>query len=138
MTSPNDATNCGTLPTANDIVASGQFEDPVRYFRRIQDILDKAAKDPALVEAYARHLDTCPACRRVGVCRAGLELILSAKALDWLKEHHDQRPDTLDVLEEIMKQKTTEQLAAIVDEGGFGNPGRWYSAAEKALAERAS
>ena len=124
------------LPSANDIVASGQFEDPVRYFRLIQDILDKAATDPALVAKYARHLDTCPACKRVIVCRAGLELILPARALDWLKDHYAGRPDPLDVLEGTMRRKTTEELAEIVDEGGGDNPGKWYAAAEKILAER--
>lgn len=135
-----DVTKSDILPTANDIVASGQFEDPVRYFRRIQDLLDKAAKDPALVAAYEEHLETCPACvaKTGSICRAALELILPAKALDWLKDHYAAKPDTLDVLDEIMRRKSTEELAAIVDEGGGGNPGRWYAAAEKILTERAS
>lgn len=136
-------TNCenrNTLPTANDIVASGQFEDPVRYFRRVQDLLDKAAQDHALVAAYQRHLDTCPACvaKTGSICRAALELILPAKALDWLKDHCAARPDTLDVVEEIMQRKSDAELAAIVDEGGPGNPGRWYASAERVLAGRAS
>lgn len=61
----SDATECGTLPTANDLVASGHFDDPVRYFRRVQDLLDQAAKDPALVAAYQRQRSTCPTCRGV-------------------------------------------------------------------------